>query len=297
MNGPPLLYDRASLYKLSYVRDVLEYHGIRLRKSLGQSFLVDRNAVDKIVDAAAPTGEDVVLEVGPGMGHLTCALLARARHVIAVELDTRLIPMLKGLLGDQANFTLVNADILKVDLKARCADLGLEPTVVVANVPYYITTPILTHLVDSGLRLRSATLTIQREVAERYVATPGTKDYGSVSVVVQYWGNVRLAGILAPRSFFPRPKVESAILRVDMHTQPPVGVANEQLFYRLVRTAFSQRRKKLRNTLKPLAVDGYPLDAALAAAEIDGGRRAETLSLEEYARLSDALITEASCQP
>jgi 16S rRNA (adenine1518-N6/adenine1519-N6)-dimethyltransferase len=288
----PTLYDAANLYKLSYVKDILEFHAIRLRKSLGQSFLFDRNGIDMIVRAAQLGPDDVVLEVGPGMGHLTYALLQRAKHVIAVELDQRFLPILKGLLGGFENFTLVHADILKVDLAARCAELGIKPTVIVANVPYYITTPILTHVVESGLALRSATFTIQREVAERYIAEPGGKDYSSISIVVKYWGDARIAGFLGPRSFFPRPKVESAILRIDMHSTPPVGVASEELFYKIVRTAFQQRRKKLRNSLKWLIVEGYPLDAALAAAAIDGGRRPETLTLEEYARLADALITE-----
>jgi len=294
MDAARPLYDPANLYKLSYVRDMLAYHDIRLRKSLGQSFLFDHNGVEKIVRAAAPTSNDVVLEVGPGMGHLTYALLQRVKHVIAVEIDDRLLPILKGLLGDRDNFTLVHADILKADVSARCAELGLLPTMVVANVPYYITTPILTHLVGSGLPLRRVALTIQREVAERYIAQPGGKEYGSISVVVKYWGDAQVTGILGPRSFFPRPKVESAILRIDMHATPPVGIANEQLFYRVVRMAFQQRRKKLRNALKALAVEGYALDEALAAARLDGGRRAETLSLEDYARLADALVVTAA---
>lgn len=288
------LYDPARLYSPRYVHDVLDAHGIRLKKGLGQNFLFDRNAILKIVNAAGVGPDDVVLEIGPGMGHLTFALLARAKHVIAVEIDQRLLPVLKGLLGGFSNFTLVHADILEVDLAARLGEAGLMPTKVVANVPYYVTTPILTHLVESGVPFDNVTLTIQKEVAERYVAAPGTKAYGSISVVMNYWGRTRLCGTVPASCFFPRPQVDSAVIRVDLFKQPPVGLANKALFHRVIRMAFNQRRKMLRNSLHALETEGFALDRALAAAGIDEKVRAERLTMEDYARLADALITETA---
>lgn len=270
------------------MHELLAAHQLRLKQSLGQNFLFERNAVGKLMRAADVTPDDVVLEIGPGIGHLTYQLVQQARHVIAVELDQRFLPILQGLLGGFTNLTLIHGDILRVPLQECYRTLGMLPTVVVANVPYYISTPILTHLVAQHLPLRRVAMTLQHEVAARYIAEPGSKVYGSISVVMRYWGHATIASRLAPTCFFPQPKIASAVLRVDLHRTPPVILRNEPLFYQLVRGAFMQRRKILRNAV--LAMYGGPaIDAALAAAGIDGQRRPETLALEEFARLANAL--------
>jgi len=290
------LYTLSRLYSLRYVKDVLEVHGIRLKKSLGQNILFERGGVDKLVDAAGIGPEDVVLEVGPGMGHLTRALLERARHVVGIEIDRRMLPILKGLLGGFGNFTLAHADVLKVDLRARFAELGLTPTCVVANVPYYISTPIVEHLAGSGLPFRHVTMTLQKELAVRYIAEPGTRAYGSVTVAVALWGVPRIAARISARCFFPRPKIDSVVLRIELHARPPAGISNPAFVQRVVRAAFSQRRKMLKNTLRSMAGAGFNVAEALVAAGIDPAERAENLSLADFARLSDRLIEHASDQ-
>jgi len=292
LNTAEALYNPDKLYSPGYVRDLLLFHDIRLKKNLGQNFMIDRHGVDKIIKAADISSEDIVLEVGPGIGNLTYQLLQKAKQVVSVEIDDRFMPVLKGLLGRFDNLTLVHADILKVDLKKRFDELGFYPNKIVANVPYYITTPILTTLVQSGLSFDSATFTMQQEVAKRYIANPGSKAYGSISVVINYWGKPKLCSTLPARCFFPMPKVESSILNIAMHQTPPVGIANEKLFYRIVRAAFSKRRKMLRNSLELIKNDGYAVKEALAAANIDETRRAESLSLNDFARLTDAIIEE-----
>ena len=284
------IYNLEKLYSKSYVRDLLGFHNIHLKKSLGQNFLIDKQAVERITRMADLNSEDVVLEIGPGIGHLTQAMLQKVKHVISIEIDQRLFPVLTGLFGGNKKLSLVHADILKVDLMKRFEELGIFPNKVVANVPYYITTPILTHIVDSKVKFEKVLFTVQKEVAERYVAPPGNKTYGSISVVIQYWGNAKICGTVAPQCFFPIPKVASAVLSLDFHKEPIVGVANEELFFKLIKMAFSQRRKMLRNTLLPLEKEGYNLKGAFENAGIDKTLRAERLSVEDFAKLSDALI-------
>ena len=286
------LYNPDKLYSPGYVRDLLSYHDIRLKKNLGQNFMIDRHGVDKIMKAADISSNDIVLEVGPGIGNLTYQLVQKAKQVISLEIDDRFMPVLKGLFGGFDNLTLVHADILKVDLKKRFDELGFFPNKIVANVPYYITTPILTTLVKSGIRFDSATFTMQKEVAERYIAKPGTKAYGSISVVINYWGKAKLCSTLPARCFFPQPKIESSVMTIEMHPTPPIGVANEQLFYKIVRAAFSKRRKMLRNSLDTIENAGYAVKKAFITANIDETRRAESLSLDDFARLTDAIIVE-----
>ena len=287
---PSSIYNLEKLYSKSYVRDLLAFHNIHLKKSLGQNFLIDKQAVERITRMAELNSDDVVLEIGPGIGHLTHAMLQKVKHVISIEIDQRLFPVLTGLFGDNKKLTLVHADILKVDLMKRFEELGIFPNKVVANVPYYITTPILTHLVDSKVKFEKVLFTVQKEVAERYVAPPGNKTYGSISVVIQYWGTAKICGTVAPQCFFPIPKVASAVLSLDFHKEPIVGVANEELFFKVIKMAFSQRRKMLRNTLLPLEKEGYNLNGAFENAGIDKTLRAERLSVKDFAELSDALI-------
>ena len=293
-SSPVNIYNPEKLYSQNYVRDLLSFHNIRLKKNLGQNFLIDRHSIEKIIHAANISENDIVLEIGTGIGNLTYQLLHTAKKVISVEIDERFFPILKGLFGNYENFSLVHADILKVNLKKRFEELGFFPNKIVANVPYYITTPILTTLVESDFPFDTATFTMQKEVAERYVAKPGKKDYGSVSVVVNYWGTPKICSSLPARCFFPKPKVDSVVLNIKMHKSPPVGLANEKLFYKVVRAAFSKRRKMLRNSLDSIKNEGYAVTNALKHAQIDETRRAETLSLNDFARLTDALIEQTA---
>ena len=211
-----------------------------------------------------------------------------------MEIGDRFRPILKGLLGDCDNLTLVHGDVMSVDLDERLSALPVTPTVVVANIPYYITTPIVERLHESTLPLRSLTLTIQDEVARRYTAEPGHSDYGSISVVLRYWGDPTYCARVSKRCFLPRPQVDSAIVHIPLHDTPPVGVASEELFYHVVRQAFNKRRKMMRNALAACEGEGYDTDAALAAARVDPTARPGTLSLEDFARLSDALLTTSA---
>ena len=296
MAEPLKLFDLSRLYSPAYIRDVLKIHNLILKKSLGQNFLFDRNAIEKIIRTADISSDDVVLEIGPGMGHLTAALLNHARHVVAVEIDQRMVHIIKGLLGNNPNLSLVQADILKVHLAQRFKELGLQPAKLVANVPYYITTPIFLHLLESGIPFRNATFTVQKELAERFVAEPGSREYRAVSVFIRYWGVPRICGTIPATCFFPRPHVDSSILSISMHDIPPVGIPDKPFFFKVVRMAFSTRRKKLHNSLAPLDKEGYPLDAALEQAGIDGTIRPENLALEDFARLTEALILQAARQ-
>ena len=286
-------HDLARLYSPRYVSEVLAAHGLRLKKSLGQNFLVDANIVHKIVAAAAVTADDVVLEIGPGIGHLTAALVARAKHVIAVEIDERLIPILRALFADARNLTILHADITASPLSALSAAAGLPLTKVVANIPYYITTPIISECAASRGVIRSATLTVQSDALVRFTAAPGDKRYSILAVLMRYWGRLRTCGAVPASCFFPRPEVDSTIVQIEPFPQPPVHLSDEALFTRLIRTAFQQRRKMLRNSLEPFAADGYALAEALRAADIADSVRPEQLALEDYARLANALAAVA----
>ncbi len=266
-------------------RQLLDSHAITPKKSLGQNFLHDPNTLEKIVEIADLSPEDTVLEVGPGTGNLTRILAREAKRVIAVELDDRLIPLLQKQLADYPNVELVRADILAV----KIADLvGDQPFTVVANVPYYITSAILRHLLESIPHPKRIVVTVQLEVAERMVATPG--DMSLLAVSVQYYGYPQLALRLNPAVFWPRPDVDSAVVRIDASDQPTVDVPDEHLFFRVVRAGFSQKRKQLRNSLSAgLHIDKNRADDLLTQVGIEPQRRAETLSLDEWAALTRAV--------
>lgn len=291
-NSSPYIPDK--LYSRSYVRDLLCAHDIRLNKRRGQNFLIERNSIAQIIENANISSDDIVLEIGAGIGHLTTQLLHAARHVIAVEIDERFFPVLNGMCGGTDAFTLVHGDFMKIDIGARCNEIGIIPTKVVANVPYYITTPIVEKLHESSLPLKSITLTIQDDVARRYVAQPGQKEYSSISVVLNYWGIPKLCAYVPHGSFYPRPKVDSAIVHIDLHEHAPIGIANEALFYRVVRMAFHTRRKMIHNSLTALSKEGYAVKEALASAGISSSARPAELTLKDYARLTDALITSTA---
>lgn len=266
-------------------RQRLEYYGIAPKKSLGQNFLHDPHILEKIVALAGLNRESTVLEVGPGTGNLTRLLAHQAGRVIAVELDDRLIPLLRSEFATMPHVEVIHGDILEID---RAAWLGSTPYTVVANLPYYITSAILRHLLENQPRPQRLVMTVQREVAERLVAQPG--DMSLLAVSVQFYGQPQIAMRLNPAVFWPRPDVESAVVQIDTYPAPPVVIPNERLFFRVVRAGFGQKRKQLRNSISTgLGIAKEQTDALLTQAGIDPQRRAETLSLEEWAALTRAV--------
>jgi 16S rRNA (adenine1518-N6/adenine1519-N6)-dimethyltransferase len=268
-------------------KDLLEQHAVLPKKSLGQNFLHDPNALEKIASTAELTAEDTVLEIGPGTGALTEVLAGKAKRVIAVELDERLRPILEERLAPYPNAEVVYQDILTVDVPAL---VGNSSYVVVANVPYYITSAIIRYLLENTQRPRRLVLTMQLEVAERLVAKPG--DMSVLSVSAQFYAQTRIVTRLKPGVFWPRPEVDSAVVRLDTYSTPIVSVPSEGLFFRVVRAGFSQKRKQLKNSLS----DGLSLDSAatvtlLEGVSIDPRRRPETLTLEEWAAIARAFAS------
>lgn len=265
-------------------KSLLEEYDIVPRKSLGQNFLHDPNMLDKIVALAALTADDVVLEIGPGTGLLTERLAQVARHVTAVEVDERLQPLLETVVAAHPNLNIIYQDILALDVAKLFPS---EPYVVVANLPYYITSAILRHLLEIEQRPRWLLLTVQMEVAERIISTPN--DMSILSVSVQYYGTPQIVARLNSSVFWPRPDVDSALLRIDTFARPPVDVPSDKLFFRLVRAGFGQKRKQLKNSISNgLNLTTDQTSALFEAAQIDARRRAETLTLEEWAQLTRA---------
>ncbi len=253
------------------------------KKSLGQNFLFDPSILHRLVEFSNVTARDTVVEIGPGHGALTAILSGTAKKVIAIELDNDLFTKLLNRFGGAANVFLIQGDALTYPYET------LETFKVVANIPYYITTPIIFRLMEAGKRLQSMTLTIQKEVAERITAGPNTKDYGVLSISVQYAAAPEMGFIIPRGAFKPVPKVDSAVVRLTMRNKPKVAVKNEKLFFTVVRTAFSQRRKTLSNALKKISPD---IGEKLIEAGIDPRRRAETLTIEEFAALADILSAD-----
>jgi 16S rRNA (adenine1518-N6/adenine1519-N6)-dimethyltransferase len=275
---------------------LLKQHNFRIKKSLGQNFLVEPRIIEAIVGAAELSERDVAIEVGPGLGSMTQYLCRAAGQVLAVELDSQLIPILEENLREMPNFSLLHADAMKVDYDAEVAKIappeqGYAPGfVVVANLPYYITTPLIMNFLEGPYNWRRLVLMVQKEVADRMRAKPGTKAYGALSVAVQYRARAAVALKVPPTVFVPRPAVDSAVIVLDRLPQPAVAVADEALFFRVVAAAFGQRRKTLLNSLAGgLRLEKDRIQAALTQAGIDGGRRGETLNLSEFAALVAAL--------
>ncbi|MGX7164050.1 16S rRNA (adenine(1518)-N(6)/adenine(1519)-N(6))-dimethyltransferase RsmA [Enterococcus massiliensis] len=278
----------------SKTRDILAKHGFTFKKSLGQNFLTEPNILRKIVETAGIDTTTNVIEVGPGIGALTEQLAKNAAEVLAFEIDDRLIPVLEDTLSAYNNVTILHQDVLKADLETVADHFQEEyPIKVVANLPYYITTPIMMHFLESKLPVAEMVVMMQKEVADRISAKPGTKAYGSLSIAVQYFMEAKLAFIVPKTVFVPQPNVDSAILKLTRRTTPAVTVTSEKEFFKLTKASFQLRRKTLWNNL----LHSYGKDDAtkewltnsLATAEIDPKRRGETLSLEEFARLSNAL--------
>ena len=285
--------------------EVIRSHEFAFQKKFGQNFLIDPHVLGKIIDAAQIGPSDLVLEIGPGIGTLTQYLSQAAARVVAVEIDRGLIPVLSETLAGYDNVTVINEDVLKVDLEALiseyrpgCANPADAPGIapgavrVVANLPYYITTPILMNLLERKLPVASITVMVQKEVAERMQAAPGTKDYGALSLAVQYYAKPYLAANVPPNCFMPRPKVGSALIRLDRYEVPPVSVRDERYMFRLIRASFNQRRKTLVNSLRGdagLELSREEIEAALSKMGLPATIRGEKLSLAEFAALSDAL--------
>ncbi len=253
------------------------------RRPLGQNFLFDPSILNRMIQAACLSPGDTVVEIGPGHGRLTAMLAEQVKRVIAIELDATLYERLREALSAYDNIEVVHGDALLYPYET------LDAFKVVANIPYYITTPIIFKLFEHRNRLTSITVTVQREVARRIVAGPGGKDYGILSLMVQYYGKAKLEFIVPRGAFRPVPKVDSAVVHIGLHEKPPVAVRDERFFFRVIKTAFSQRRKMLLNALKPISGD---IKERLILAGIDPARRAETLSMEEFARLSDELLSK-----
>lgn len=270
---------------------VLQKYDFVFQKKFGQNFLIDTHVLDKIVSAAQITKEDVVLEIGPGIGTLTQYLAYQAKEVIAVEIDKALIPILQDTLSAYDNVTVLNEDILKVDINKLVNEKnGGKPIKVVANLPYYITTPIIMGLFESHVPVASITVMVQKEVADRMQVGPGTKDYGALSLAVQYYAEPYIVANVPPNCFMPRPKIGSAVIRLTRHEQPPVEVKDEKLMFRLIRASFNQRRKTLANGLKNDASLPYTkevVEEAIAACGLPATVRGEALTLAEFAELAN----------
>ena len=284
----------AELGNSSNTIEVLKKYGFRFQKRYGQNFLIDSHILEKIIEAAEITKEDMVLEIGPGIGTMTQYLAEHAREVVAVEIDKTLIPILEDTLSAYDNVTVINEDILKVDIEALAREKnGNRPIKVVANLPYYITTPIIMGLFESHTPLASITIMVQKEVADRMQAGPGTKDYGALSLAVQYYAKPELMMNVSPGCFIPKPNVGSAVIRLTRYEQNPVQVKDEDFLFSLIRAAFGQRRKTLVNSLTNasfLSVSKEEILRALSEMGISETVRGEALTLEEFAKLSNLLF-------
>ena len=277
--------DKPIIASPQVTQHILNRFKLRADKKLGQNFLIDENVVRQIVAAAELSEADTVLEVGPGIGTLTQGLAESKARVVAVELDTRLLPVLATTLNGYDNVRVVHGDILQVNIME---EVGAPSFKVCANLPYYITTPIIFALLEKRLPMERLVAMVQKEVAERMAAQPGGKDYGALSVAIQYYTEPEIAFIVPPTSFIPAPAVESAVIVCKRRVKPPVEVCDEGLFFRVVKAAFSLRRKMLSNRLKNMGIKSEQVAKWLELAGVDGKRRAETLSLEDFAKLTNS---------
>lgn len=272
---------------------VLQKYHFNFQKKFGQNFLIDPHVLEKIVEAAGVTKDDFVLEIGPGIGTMTQYLCENAREVTAVEIDTNLIPILEDTLSAYDNVTVINQDILKLDIaKLAMERNGGKPIKVVANLPYYITTPIIMGLFESHVPVKSITVMVQKEVALRMQAGPGTKDYGALSLAVQFYAEPYIVANVPPNCFIPRPAVGSAVIRLTRYQEKPVKVNDSAFMFKIIRASFNQRRKTLQNGLYNSSELRIPKEKTVAALEEMGLTptiRGEKLSLEEFAKLSDIL--------
>ena len=273
--------------------EILKKYNFNFQKKFGQNFLIDSNILAKIVESAEVTKEDFVLEIGPGIGTMTQYLAESAREVVAVEIDKSLIPILGDTLSSYDNVTVINEDILKVDIERLVQEKNQgKPIKVVANLPYYITTPIIMGLFESHVPLKSITIMVQKEVADRMQVGPGTKDYGALSLAVQYYARPEVIAYVSPACFIPKPNVGSAVIRLDRYEKPPVETEDEAFLFAVIKAAFNQRRKTLANGLanaRELGITRQQAEEALLQMELSPSIRGEALTLREFADLSNIL--------
>lgn len=271
------------------ISEDLKKEKFRFKKQFGQNFISDDHLLAKIVEAAEITPEDVVIEIGPGAATLTAALAEKAAQVIAIEIDKDLFPIIERRMAGYSNFELVAGDAMKVDFDALAAKYEAKSYKVVANLPYYITTPIVMRFLEEGFRVSELVIMVQQEVADRFLANPGTKAYGAITAAINYYGSVSRAFNVPRTMFTPRPEVDSSIVKIKCYENKPFEADDEKLLRRVIKAAFGQRRKTLNNALKALNLPKEELDEALKTAEIDASLRGETLSIEEFVRLSNAI--------
>lgn len=273
--------------------EVLQKYRFNFQKKFGQNFLIDTHVLDKIIDASGVTEDDFVLEIGPGIGTMTQYLCERAREVVAVEIDKNLIPILSDTLKNYSNVTVINEDILKLDICKLAEEKNQgKPIKIVANLPYYITTPIIMGLFESHVPIDSITIMVQKEVAERMQEGPGSKEYGALSLAVQYYAKPEIVANVPPNCFMPRPNVGSAVIRLTRHEKPPVEVEDEKLMFRIIRASFNQRRKTLANGLNNSPEIHLPkevIQESIVSLGVPENIRGEALSLEQFAELSNEI--------
>ncbi len=271
--------------------EIIKKYEFAFQKKFGQNFLIDTHVLDKIIAAAGVTKDDCVLEIGPGIGTMTQYLAENARHVVAVEIDSNLIPILNETLADYENVTVIHADILKVDINQITEQYnGGRPIKVVANLPYYITTPIIMGLFENMVPIDNITVMVQKEVADRMQVGPGSKDYGALSLAVQYYAEPYIVANVPPNCFMPRPNVGSAVIRLTRHKEPPVKAEDSGLMFRLIRASFNQRRKTLQNGLNNSPEIPFTKEQITEAVEslgLGASVRGEALTLEQFASLSN----------
>lgn len=284
------------LYAPSTINEIKNKHGFKLSKSLGQNFLTDKNVIDKIVEKSNIGKSDLVIEIGPGIGVLTAAAAEEAGKVIAIEIDRNLIPILKETLKDYDNIEVINSDVLKTDFikileqNKEINGQKISGVKILGNLPYYITTPIIMKILEDRVPADSITIMLQKEVADRIKAGPGTKVYGALSVAVQYYCTVVHVANAPKEIFVPQPKVDSTVIRLDIRKEKPVQLNSEESFFAVVKAGFGQRRKTLLNSLTGLyGMTKDEIAAVMETAGIDPVRRAETLSLEEFALLANTI--------
>ena len=274
--------------------EVIQKYQFAFQKKFGQNFLIDPHVLDKIIGAAGVTKEDMVLEIGPGIGTMTQYLAEAAREVVAVEIDNNLIPILKETLAEYDNVTVINEDILKVDIRKLAEEHnGGRPIKVVANLPYYITTPIIMGLFESNVPIDNITVMVQKEVADRMQVGPGSKDYGALSLAVQYYASPYIVANVPPNCFIPRPNVGSAVIRLTRYQEPPVQVKDPKLMFKLIRASFNQRRKTLQNGLNnspEISFSKEEITKAIESLGVSPSVRGEALSLEQFAQLANYFV-------
>lgn len=276
------------LYSPKTINEIKEAYGFKLSKSLGQNFLTDKNIIDKIVESPDISEDDLVIEIGPGIGVITAEAAQKAGKVIAIEIDKNLIPILGDTLGEFANVQVINQDVLKTDINELIEKNGHKTAKIIGNLPYYITTPIIMYLLEGGVNADSITIMMQKEVADRIKAKPGSKTYGAISVAVQYYCDVETVTNVPKEVFVPAPKVDSTVLKLNIRKEKPVDLTDEKMFFRCIKAGFGQRRKTLLNSLTGLGdVTKDQIRLCLEELGIDEKRRAETLSIEEFALIAN----------